>query len=49
MFIRENVMEEGKKFQKGILIVEGSLIITKKIPHGKIVLSQLNPWQIANI
>jgi hypothetical protein len=48
-FIRENIIEEGKKYHKGILVIEGTLIITKKINHGKVVLAQLNPLQIANI
>lgn len=36
-------------FRKGILVLEGTLVITKKVAHGRIVFTQLNPFQIANI
>ncbi len=36
-------------YKKGILIIAGTLLITKKVAHGRIVFSQLNYLQIANI
>jgi hypothetical protein len=47
--IRENIIEEGAHISRGVLVVEGTCIITKKIRGRRIVIAQLSPYQIANI
>ena len=48
-YIRDNIIEEGVVDKKGVLILEGTILITKKVAKGKIVFSQVNSMQFVNV
>ena len=48
-YIRDNIIEEGVVDKKGVLILEGTILITKKVAKGNIVFSQVNSMQFVNV